>query len=144
MYFKNILVPYDGSDFSKRAFKVALDLAQKYNSKLAVVICLPKHYSSSWYVDNRISDLNFKKQYKAAKTEASKLDSDAKKFNISFNSSILDTTNISKTLVDYAKLHKTDLIVIGSHGKSAWDKLILGSVANGVLQRSECHVLLIK
>ncbi|MEM3089561.1 MAG: universal stress protein [Candidatus Nitrosotenuis sp.] len=144
MYFKNILVPYDGSDFSKKAFKIALDLAQKYESKISIVICIPKHYSSSWYVDNRISDLNFKKQYKAAKTESSKLESEAKKLDISLSSTILDTTNISKTLVDYAKSHKTDLIIIGSHGKSGWDKLVLGSVANGVLQRSECNVLLIK
>jgi len=36
--FKNILAPYDGPSHSKHAFKVALDMAKKYNSKISVVI----------------------------------------------------------------------------------------------------------
>jgi len=37
MLFKNILVPHDGSGHSKHAFKVALDMAKKYNSKISLV-----------------------------------------------------------------------------------------------------------
>ena len=39
MIFQNILVPYDGSKHAIRAFKVALDMARKYNSKIKVVTC---------------------------------------------------------------------------------------------------------
>ncbi len=40
MLFKNILVPYDGSSHSKHAFKVALDIATKYNSNISLVTIL--------------------------------------------------------------------------------------------------------
>lgn len=144
MNFKNILIPYDGSNLSKRAFNTALDLAIKYNSEITVIICIDVHYSGTWYLDNRISDQNFKRLYKAAKVEIEKLDSEAKKSNMSLNSKILESTQIVKTVIDYAKSHNSDLIVMGSHGRSGLDKLILGSVANGVLQRANCPVLVIK
>jgi len=40
MLFKNILVPHDGSSNSKHAFKVALEIAKKYNSKISMVTVL--------------------------------------------------------------------------------------------------------
>ncbi|MEM2160177.1 MAG: universal stress protein [Candidatus Nitrosotenuis sp.] len=67
-----------------------------------------------------------------------------KKSNITLNSTILESTQIVKTIVNYAKSHNSDLIVMGSHGRSGLDKLILGSVANGVLQRANCPVLVVK
>ncbi len=46
MLFKNILVPYDGSGYSKHSFKVALDMAKKYNSKISMVTVLDT--STGW------------------------------------------------------------------------------------------------
>lgn len=37
MLFKNIPVPYDDSSHSKHAFKGALDMAKKYNSKISII-----------------------------------------------------------------------------------------------------------
>ncbi|TBR08557.1 MAG: universal stress protein [Candidatus Nitrosotenuis sp.] len=144
MNFKNILIPHDGSNFSDRAFKTALDLAKKYNSEMTIIICIDIHYSGTWYLDNRISDQNFKRLYKAAEVEIGKLGTEAKKFNITLNSAIVESTQITKSIVDYAKSHNSDLIVMGAHGRSGLDKLILGSVANGVLQKASCPVLVVK
>lgn len=144
MNFKNILIPYDGSNFSNRAFKVALDLAKKYNSEITVMICIDVHYSGTWYLDNRISDQNFKRLYNSAKVEIGKLQLEAKKFSVTLDSVILESEQIVKTIVDYAKSHNFSLIVMGSHGRRGIDKLLLGSVASGVLQKSVCPVLVIK
>ena len=48
MTFQKILVPYDGSSCSDRAFKAALDLAQKYNSKITIVSCIDT-FTSGWF-----------------------------------------------------------------------------------------------
>ena len=45
---KNILIPYDGSNYSKRAFKLALDMAQKFHSKLILVSRIEK-LNGSWF-----------------------------------------------------------------------------------------------
>lgn len=144
MSFKNILIPYDGSDFSKRAFKTALDLAVKYDAELTIITCIDIHYSGTWYQDNRISDQNFNRLYKTAKAEIEKLNSEARKYRITLDSKILESPQIVKTIIDYVKSHSIDLIVMGSHGRKGLDKLILGSVANGVLQRANCPVLVIR
>lgn len=144
MNFKNILVPYDGSNFSDRAFKTALDLAKKYDSEITIIICIDIHYSGTWYLDNRISDQNFKRLYKAAEVEIEKLATEAEKSNVTLNSAIRESTQITKTIVSYAKSHNSDLIVMGAHGRSGLDKLILGSVANGVIQQARQPVLIVK
>ena len=48
------------------------------------------------------------------------------------------------TIAAHAKVHKTDLIVMGTHGHGALGNLVLGSVASGVLARCEVPVLLVR
>ncbi|WP_414041088.1 universal stress protein [Acidithiobacillus sp. M4-SHS-6] len=52
--------------------------------------------------------------------------------------------NIGRAIADYGKAHKADLLVVGSHGHSGLERLLLGSVANGVLNHAHCAVLVIK
>ncbi|NIU01260.1 MAG: universal stress protein [Nitrosopumilaceae archaeon] len=144
MLFKNILVPYDLSKPSNHAFKVALNMAKKYGSKITVITCVegdPWHHK---YYDSRADEELLKNQKKAAKNHLNKLADDAKKEKVPFTSRILKTESIVKELVSYAKSHKIDLIVMGSHGRTGFDKLILGSVANGVVQRVRCPILIVK
>ena len=37
-----------------------------------------------------------------------------------------------------------DLIVLPTHGYSGWDRLLMGSIAEGVLRRADCPVLTLK
>ena len=142
--FSNILVPFDLSNQSIHAFKTALDIAKKYNSRITLLTCLEgdawhhKFYDSS--ADNEI----IKKQKKAILAHIAKVEPLAKNANISMKSQILKSLSVVKDIVTYAKSRKIDLIVMSSHGRSGVDKLILGSVANGVTQKSSCPVLIIK
>ena len=145
MLFTNILVPYDGSSNAIHAFKVALDMAKKYDSKITLVTCLEIDFRAPWYgYDSRVGKTIMKQQKEAAKKHISKLELIAKKAKASFNSEIVITKSIVKTIVDFSKSHKIDLIVMGSHGRKGFDKLLLGSVANGVSQKVKCPVLIIK
>ncbi len=47
MSFKNILVPYDASGYSERAFKKALEIAEKDDSKITVVTVIQGVYAAS-------------------------------------------------------------------------------------------------
>lgn len=55
------------------------------------------------------------------------------------------TTYISpaETILDFAKQQKSDLIVVGSHRKSAIDRFLIGSVSGAVIARSEVDVLIV-
>jgi len=47
-------------------------------------------------------------------------------------------------IVDEARRWKADLIVMGSHGRNGLDRLLLGSVAEGVLRHAPCSVEIVR
>ena len=144
MLFQNILVPVDLSAQSTRAFKVALDIAKKYNSKLTILTCLEVDTWHHQYFDSRASAAIVKKQSKVVKKHFEKLEALAKKNSVSIQSRILTSESSANDIVKFAKSKKCDLIVIGSHSKTGFNKWLLGSVANGVSQKATCPVLIIK
>jgi len=145
MTFKNILVPYDGSKCSDHAFNVAIDVAKKYNSKITIVTCLEKDYRTPWYgPDSRVTDALLKKQKKAVDKNFSSLENVAKKSKVSISSKIMVVQSIVKSLLSFTTSNRVDLIVIGSHGRTGFDRLLLGSVANGISQKARCPVLIVK
>ena len=142
--FQNILVPFDLSSQSTKAFKVALDIAQKYGSKIMLITCVEGDAWHHKFYDARIDSELLKKQTKAAKKEMEKLENMANKMEVGIKLQILKSVSVVKDITVFAKSRKIDLVVMGSHGRTGLDKAILGSVANGVIQKIQCPVLLIK
>jgi len=142
--FENILVPFDLSSPSNNAFKVALDIAQKYNSKITLLTCVEGDAWHHKFYDARADSELLKKQSKIAKKYMEKLADSANKAGIKIKLQILKSTSVVKDITTFAKSRNIDLIVMSSHGRTGLDKIILGSVANGVIQRSTTPVLLIK
>lgn len=143
MIFKNILVPYDGSNFSNRAFRKALDVAKKDGSKITVFTVIEGEYSAVMGY-SQINPQIIKKQKSAAKKYIYKLESSAKNSNVPISVKIKQGTKIVKEIINFAKSKKFDLIVMGSHGRTGLNKFILGSVANGVAQQAKCSVMVVK
>ncbi len=142
MLFKNILVPYDGSSHSKHAFKVALDMAKKYNSKLSMVNVLDissRHLGNSSLWDKAMSGAK-----NIITKEFESFESTAKKAKVPFHSEIIDNKSVTKTIVSYSKSKKFDVMVMGAHGTSGFDKLVLGSVTDSVIHRVRCPVVIVR
>ena len=144
MLFQNILVPVDLSTQSTRAFKVALDIAKKRNSKITILTCIDVYAWHHLYYELRANSKLIKEQTKVVKKHFEKLESIAEKNNISVRSKILTSESVVHDIVAFAKSQKHDLVVIGSHGRTGFDKWLLGSVANGVSQKTKCPVLIVK
>ncbi|KKL03821.1 hypothetical protein LCGC14_2622300 [marine sediment metagenome] len=68
----------------------------------------------------------------------------AEKYKVSFISEIIESHSVTKTIVSYSKSKKIDLIVMGAHGITGWDKLILGSVTDSLAHRVRCPVLIVR
>jgi len=144
MTFKNILVPFDDSISANRAFNKALEIAKQHNSNLKVVTCLDIGNLGGWYIDKRINKDIMKKAKNQTKKLFSELDDVAGKKSIHVDYKIIESNNPVKTLISFAKSKNIDLIVIGSSGRGKFDKVLLGSVSNGIMQKSKCPVLIIK
>lgn len=144
MMFTNILVPFDLSNQSIRAFKTALNIAKKYNSKITLLTCLEGDAWHHKFYDSMANNELIKKQKKATLAQIAKLEPLAKKYNIVMKYQIIKSTSVVKDIINYAKSRKMDLIIMGSHSRTGADKIILGSVANGVAQKASCPVLIVR
>ena len=47
-------------------------------------------------------------------------------------------------LAEYAENEKMDLIVMGTRGMSGFKRLLIGSVASGVVKHAHCTVLVVR
>jgi nucleotide-binding universal stress UspA family protein len=144
MLFQNILVPVDLSKQSTRAFKVALDISKKYDSKITVITCIEVYASYHLYYQSSTVSQQIKKQSKIIKNHFKELENLAEKKDVSLKFKILKSDSVVKEIISFTKSKKHDLIVIGSHGRTGFDKLLLGSVANGVSQKANCPIMIVK
>ena len=144
MTITNILVPFDGSTYSVKAFNTALDIAKTQGAKINVLTCLEKENLGAWYIDKRVNKKIINDAKKFAKSFLSKLEKKAKGSGVSILVSVLETKSVSKQIVDFANSKKINLIVIGSHGQTGFNRFLLGSVSNAVSQSAKCPVLIVK
>ncbi len=144
MLFKNILVPWDDSKYSNRAFKVALEIAKRFDSKIIGITCIDVVFRGHWYYESEYYSKKLGKQKKYILEKISQFEKVARKNSNQFSFKIFETHSTVMKIVSFAKLKKIDLIIIGAHGRTGWNRLFLGSVANGVAQRVKCPVLIVK
>ena len=139
---RNILVPYDGSEHSDRAFDYALDLAKKYKSNIISVSCILEQ--------NQIPEvatpegLGLQRQREAASQKMTTLESKADGLGIKFKGIIIRTHSVPDAIISYAESNDIDIIIVGSRGLGEFKKLLLGSVASTITQYSKCPVMLVK
>lgn len=141
--FKKILVPTDASEYSRRALKMALELAR---SVQAEVVLLHVSYTPQAYWGYTIS-------YGITVTQEQLDQNGELALDATLNGIDSEQVVIHKRvesghpvtiIVDQIKKENIDLVIMGSHGYGAIAGSVLGSVSQRVLQRASCPVLIIK
>ena len=61
--------------------------------------------------------------------------------DIHAQSEVITSTEVPKSIADYAQRHGVDLIAISTHGRSGFRRLALGSVAEAVLRHAQVPVI---
>lgn len=138
---KNILVPVDGSKYSKKALELACDLADKYDAGLHLlhVILSPeaKHTlvlgGASVTVDASEEEIE-KAGHKVIEA--------AKKIAGEHGRNKVETEVVggptAQRILEYAKDNDVDMIVMGSRGLSDISGLLVGSVSHKVSHLARC------
>lgn len=144
--YQHILVPIDGSETSSSALTHAIDLAGNQKAEL-ILLNIIENYDEQLgdlYLDRTEVEKEMKADSeKLLKESAARVkEAGLKPVLISFAMEPSDGDAAAK-IVDLAKEHHSDLIVIGSHGRSGIKRLLLGSVAESVMRLSDIPVLLI-
>lgn len=143
--FKKILVPIDFSRHSKEATQTALNLAALYDASVKLVhVFQPIEYGApEGFLSYTGDQLNaifaaLEKQLTSATEEAR-----AVAESVAVTSTLLHGP-ISSEIVRCAKEEGFDLIVMGTHGRTGFKHLLLGSVAEKVLRTAGCPVLTVR
>jgi nucleotide-binding universal stress UspA family protein len=145
---RKILIAVDGSKPSLYASTHAIDLAKTFNAEL---IALHVMYPTYTQYDIALSPKPVRleevsrKEMEEGKQHVDKVKQKAIEKKVTVKADvIIATTSIVKEIVEYAENNKVDMIVIGSRGMTGFKKLLLGSVASGVVTYSHCPVLVVK
>ncbi len=142
MNVNKILVPVDYSDSGDAAMAYAVLLAKEYDAEM--------HLMHVYEQPTTFVDSGFTGAPIPAETSPALLNEEEAKLNrvmpaegVKFRHSFVVGTP-AEALVDYAKDNQIDLVVMGTHGRTGISRLLMGSVAEGVVRNAPCPVLTIK
>ncbi len=140
MMYKKILVPTDGSEFAKKAQKHALFLANVTGAELIAVSVTENNFVNGLPLDDEVYQLNqlLKERSEENLEEFDKLNENDLKIT-----HIIKEGSPASCILEVAAEEDVDLIVMGSSGKSGFDRFIMGSVADKVVNSAKCAVLVI-
>ncbi len=144
--FSKILVAVDGSEQSMQAADYAIELAKKYNAQL-IALTVSHIPLSSYGFGSRPDTIkhDIEKEMLESKQWFRNIEEAGTRHNISLKTDLIDSQmSVEGTIVEYAESHGADLIVIGTTGRSGFKKLLLGSVASGVVNYATCPVMVVK
>jgi len=144
MELKKILVPFDGSSNAKRAFEKALSIAEKFDSTITVLTVLHKMPKNAALSQKKIAKMLAEDDEDISTKMVKDLQQKSETKGLKFIFDVAFDSSIPKGIVRYSNLHKPDLVVMGSYGRTGLRKLVLGSVAYGVVQNSKHTVMIVK
>jgi universal stress protein A len=145
---KKILVPVDYSDCSRAVMEYALLLAERFDAEIGVlhVVEVPPGGEEHTVVkpdtgkEQLLSELLMEQ---AMKAETEFLTPFVRDTTIPIERNLLKGRP-GKVIVEAAADRGADLIVMGTHGRSGFERLIMGSVTERVLRSAPCPVLVVR
>jgi nucleotide-binding universal stress UspA family protein len=145
-----IMVGIDGSEESVNAADYAIAIAKRHNAELIAVNVLTSDIGYAYSSPGVESPpLTIREIILLAEDEVKKWFDDIKekadKNDIQFRSEIIMAKRSTiSTILDYAEEQNINLIVVGTRGRSGIKKMLLGSIASGLVTYAACPVLVVK
>jgi nucleotide-binding universal stress UspA family protein len=144
---RKVLVPMDFSEDSNQAFRIALSIASRYQSRvflLHVISGVVLEYVADYCIDQSLVDrvLNESIVFSNEKLQEA-IDKNQHVGNIKVIHNVRRGHPYEEILKEVSE-REIDLIVIASHGKTGLRQYFIGSVAEKVMKEAKCPVLLIR
>jgi nucleotide-binding universal stress UspA family protein len=138
--YQSLLVPYDGSEFSKKALQRAGEMARAEGGQVTVLYVIPRYEEMmEFYRSDSIK--------KSLHAEAEKILGEAKKIadglGISVRTEVREG-HASDEIVEAAQKFENDLIAMGTYGWKGVNNAIMGSTTNRVIAHASCPILVVK
>ena len=144
-----ILITTDGSDFSKAAIEKCCQMVVKPEETAIKIVSV---YEVTLPLDVFPSPTEFSERLENSAREQAEsfAEESAAMIREFFPGSNIDlTTQISlgapeQVLIETAKEWNADLVVVGSHGRGFWGRMLLGSTTDALVHHAPCSVLVVR
>ncbi len=151
MAVRRILVAVDGSKPSMDACVQAIEIAKRLDAELIALYVVSPDIRYNYLEDTitprlprALKDVMMLAMQKGER-HVDKVKQKASEKNVKIKTDVvIGVSSVVKEIVDYAEKNRIDMIVIGSRGLSGIKKMLLGSVASGVVTYAHCLVLVAK
>ncbi|RLB29483.1 MAG: universal stress protein [Deltaproteobacteria bacterium] len=139
---EKILVPVDGSEQSHKAVGFAVDLANHYHATIYLLhvfkLTIVPEGLGEYVVSDRVQLRALGDKIIAAAED------EAKGHGVERIETAVVEGDPAERIIDYAKEHDVDIIVIGSRGLGTFKGLLLGSVSNKVTHRADRTCVIVR
>ena len=140
--FSKVLVAVDGSEYSMNAAEYAISITKEYSSQLIALHVITSDVST-------IAS-TFSPQMEEIKKNAQEYFDkirrmgDEVNWDIPLRTELIASSSVVGGIMDFAEKENIDLIVVGTRGRSGLKRLLLGSVASGIVNYAHCPVMIVK
>jgi nucleotide-binding universal stress UspA family protein len=138
--FNRILIPTDGSEYTKEAIQKGLELAKVLDAEVTALYVVDQTSFINFPMDSTIVSV-YTLLEKEGKDAVDFVKAEGAKLGINVNIKIEEGSPPRK-IMEISK--QFDLIVMGTLGRTGVSKLLLGSVAEKVVRFAECPVLVVR
>jgi nucleotide-binding universal stress UspA family protein len=136
--YHSLLVPFDGSEMSKKALTRASELSKVDGAEISVLYVIPRY-------EEMMDFFKTETIKKSLFQEAEKIVEGAKKLAAGLGvqiKAVVQEGHAGDKVVEIADTLQHDLIVVGTHGWRGVNKAILGSTAERIIAYASCPILI--
>ena len=140
--FKHVLCPVDLSELSLRTLAYASAIATWYDARLTVLHVVPTFEPMEVRAGGLFDPVQIIQPVPREEVlEQLRQTLDAAGVPAARATLAAEAGEVTATIVDQCVEKHCDLLVVGTHGRSGFDRLLLGSVTEKLLRKSSCPVL---
>ena len=144
--YQKVLVPLDGSDLAECVLDHVKNLVKEGSAGEVTLFNVVKVDIRWAELYGQNFDINAMREafFASARKYLAKIESQLNSEGIKVKTEALEGNSPAYKITEYAQENGMELIIMGTHGYTGLKKLIMGSVASGVLNSSPVPVLLIR
>lgn len=138
--FKKILIPTDGSEYTKAAIEKGVHLAKLCDAKVTAIYVVDQTSFINFPMDSTIVNV-YSLLEKEGNDALDYIKEKGQELGVEVTTKMEEGSPVKK-IVEASKDH--DVVVMGTLGRTGMSKLLLGSVAERVVRHAYCPVLVVR
>lgn len=145
--FETILIPTDGSEPAERAAERGVELAAQHGATVHVLYAVEPVPLGKFTTGPEPASTGHGEVLEEQKSEAQQALDSVSALCDEYGVDVVETIEYGKPseeILEYSESEGIDAIVMGTHGRSGAERLMLGSVAEKVVRKSQIPVMTIR